>query len=217
MLKGIFIGVISCVLVSTLFINAGCKKQIQDKPISAEMLSWFNYKAYSYWIMKDSVTGDLDSIFCNGTQTIYYIVDKKYRYFSKTILFIEFKLDGTYYGGSFNLIMASKENNDVSLLAYGTAAAKSQVWYDPFLNIPYESSGSSTSYRAQNLTVNYFPSLIINNQAFDSVYDLQYTFPNSPAVEHWFINRKAGFLKIVQDNSLVKRTMLLQSWNISFQ
>jgi hypothetical protein len=61
------------------------------------------------------------------------------------------------------------------------------------------------------------PRLTINGHAFDSVYQFTYTFPGSNSVEYIYFNRGAGFLKIVQDNPLIRRTLELERWNVSYQ
>ena len=51
------------------FCGVSCNKASPYKPVDSEILRYFNYQVGSYWIYRDSLTGNIDSfvVFENGT------------------------------------------------------------------------------------------------------------------------------------------------------
>ncbi len=65
-MRRIFLGI-----VAGLVLFFGCKKRgvVKEEHISPELLAGFSYKVGSYWIYRDSVTGEIDSMYVTGNET----------------------------------------------------------------------------------------------------------------------------------------------------
>ena len=214
-MKNIFYSWLCVSLVLVCFCAIGCNKAIEDKNISDEMRSWIAYDYGTYWLFKDSASGILDSVV--PTHGIYQNAtteDKKYRYHHGGISLYEYSIDSGLMNGGFGINVDATQDENVSRLLYRNKIG--EVGYEPFLILPIIHGGTNHTYgyRDQNMSVVYLGSYTMSGHTFDSVYKFIYSFPNNSKTEYFLLNRKEGFIKLVQDNEIVKRTLVIQKWNV---
>jgi hypothetical protein len=61
------------IIVFVLFCCSCNKSKLNNTPVSADLKATFNYKVGTYWIYKDSLSGDIDSFFVTNNGASSYI------------------------------------------------------------------------------------------------------------------------------------------------
>lgn len=207
-----------CAVVLLLCSCTSCNKEKINKPIGAQMNSFFNYRSYSYWIMEDSSTGEIDSIQCSGVGLHTFPESNNYVFEHLHMDFQFFKPDGTKMDEGIQIIIESQADKDFSKLLHGKGLGNN--WYDPYIIVPMQYPAMSTTdavYRKSIVYIEFIKYINMGVNSFDSVYHLVYTFPNDARTEEFFLNRKTGFIKIRQNNDNLSRTLNLIRYNVTHQ
>jgi hypothetical protein len=168
------------VLLVLFFFTAvsACTKYGTDVPINAEMKAAYNFKVGTYWIYKDSTTGQMDS---------FYVVSNKASVYSTTphnaneskhyeIIGIEvsqrslpgYKADTTY---NWKIGMAE---NKFDLEYYGIYGAPSQYYKNPLLYYPLTGNKYFFDYDVNGST--YHDVILIKpaDSVINSIYSYSY-------------------------------------------
>ncbi|MBS1645002.1 MAG: hypothetical protein JST21_18770 [Bacteroidetes bacterium] len=175
------------------------KERRHDK-VPEEVIAFFDYQVGSYWVMKDSATGVLDSFYV----TTYY-VDKS-SYWENTSVYILRENANAYL--SVDLDPASVR------LGSGFTNSNIGVSYDLAINYPFW-LGKHDSYNAQ-YEMFFYPKLTINGSSEDSVY-VACGNSNSPGNSYSdtiSFNRSKGLLQMNFNNTLEKHNWILQRQKI---
>jgi hypothetical protein len=221
------------ILIPFLFFLA-CKKKNPGQPpvyVSYQLKSYFDYKVGSYWIYKDTVTGDEDSF------SVYSYTDDTTSINNVSTETVSINMrDYTIYKASITdsaeWDFTLQENN--SGLRYNSLPTSSSafhyVTYSPLTEgIPFNlltgnistPNCSATNYAIKFLTnYNTIDSTITNPSTYSNVYQINYQSASggcSPAaLNDWiYITKSFGIVKMNINNSYLKKVLELQSCHIN--
>jgi len=119
-----------------------CKKHsnatIVDRDSDSLIDKHFNYKAGSYWVYKDSLSGRID---CFYVKQNYYVAqgDGRYIYNYHFVSISEVNMDGTKTADSAEWILNYNQNQVILDYYYGRSGYgwKSDITYNPLFLYPY--------------------------------------------------------------------------------
>ena len=195
------------VLVILLF--AKCKKDPEYHPVGNEMVELLGFQTGSYWIMKDSSSGVLDSLVCTHESSIYH--GDKSRYEHRSYRIYENPQSSQVYDAFWRIDMRAENARDFSELYFSKSTAIEGVRYSPFISVPSQATSVMGDTEVRVAVIN---GLSVNGRNFNNVYHVHYSNKNILNNQHFYINHEVGLIKIVQDNEQSKRTLLLERWSI---
>jgi len=174
-------------------------KERQSDPVPEAVKAYFDYQVGSYWVMKDSATGVLDSFYVTS-----YQVDKASSYRERIGVYM------LWQNGKASL---SLDINPYSVYL-STEFKTSYIVYDIAINYPFW-LGKHDSYNAQ-YEMFFYPKLEINGIFEDSVYVACCNSKDPSTSYHDTIsfNRSKGLLKMHFNNEIDKHNWVLQRQKI---
>jgi len=214
-----FLGIL-IIIIAIAVLGCNKKDSQQHITIDADIVANFGYKVGSYWIYKDSLSGQIDS---------FYV----YRYGRAVLNNSGTLLDniGIYIGqqkisgpGATDTIdwAFGLWSNYISLswtlTRFGQIA--DQIGFTVFISYPF-SLGHPNGYyggiSGGNVT-EILPKYVLNGNSYDSVAVLNYNgnVNGYPINDTYYINTKIGVVKMSLNhvNGSVLRVWELQRWNI---
>jgi hypothetical protein len=204
---------VSTLLAAIALISCSSKEVLLD--VDTDIVRAFTYPDNSYWIFRDSTSGRLDSLALVNSYNnkIDYTSRKSSVQYNS---FFKEYLDGVVDTAWWQLYLANDgDNNRVEL----------QITLEPANSDSIPSTGYKLFLRPAAMVTNthtgqinqtrLIPSIVINNHQFDSVYHVRfYVADGSRADEHFYFNRKVGFIKYVQRSLRFNRTLELERWYV---
>jgi hypothetical protein len=185
-----------------LCIMWGCKKQPGTVAIDADLEKNFSYKPGTYWIYRDSLTGEVDSF---AVVDNHDALGNSNNFGNYTIQSAEI---GTYHNGIANdtfLIRWDLQTNYVNYTYYkGPSFSGGSLQYNPLFYYPFK-------------RYSILPTYSVGSNIFSNVAEIA-TYPNGyfkafPDV--FYICANAGIIKMnLSDSGFVNRVWELQYCNI---
>jgi len=202
--------IIGFILISLV---AGCKKKTPVIPIDADLVKYFSYNLGTWWVYRDSVTGERDSfviiqkIF--GTESgndedlneeieDYYVYNNGY-------------LDPNRSYGILNL-----QKNYISYIFIDSGSGALYMNYSMLFEYPFKSVGytsSLDSYNEQYSVINFLPTYNLGGNTYDSVFVINQTDQSNSYNDIFYISKNAGIIKIRYNHSNLI-VLELQSYHI---
>lgn len=165
-----------------------CQNEISD--LSAEVQDFYNVKEGSYWLMRDSVTNDLDSFafYSNGTgySTPDYFSKHCYRQFQYAVLNITCPAKN-----NLNLEIASTNGGIIGFTIQDNSTIYGRV-----------STTEIAGFDMNNISV--------NGQSYDSVTLCSYQDASEAYFINTYIDKAHTLLKLV----IRKDNLLLHTWEL---
>jgi hypothetical protein len=195
------------VLLLPVFTAMQCNKYRHEiSYIDPYVWSITNIMHGSYWIMKDSVTGNIDSILfvsnspkdAHGQVETYggALIEKN----NTDTLFY-----WTYIVAGGNGLIVCFSNNLNNL---GTE-------YRPIVSNPFSTTGAFPNLTNKGrYYCEIIPQAIINGHLCDSVYHYHCIMYDSTYNDHIYFNKQFGLIKIIQKNPIANRTLFLEQSHI---
>ncbi len=194
------------VLFAFLLLAVGCsKKKMTHYPVNAELKAAFNYKPGTYWIYRDSISGEVDSFFVTRYDSSFHQEpEKDYSYDVITIrvavLNIEPKVDTEQKYFEYAYV----QNAISAYYRY-----KDTIWkvveYVPLINYPYEKAltasvglGNVYSINETGSLTNTFPTYIVTGKTFNNVAEVNHISEiNYSSYNDWYyFSPDAGIIKM---------------------
>lgn len=201
-------------------ILASCQKEERYFDVDADIVSAFSFPANSYWILKDSATGELDSLARAQVTSHTDIIGMDARSTTRATSYYtdvyEYREQATDTAAIWQFQFYNDgEHNWVSLMmklrpAY---ASVDLTAYNPLFSRPAV-NGFTDQWSNQTNEVEVIPVITINGQQFDSVYHVRYYSTNGRKDEHFYFNLKVGVIKYEQHWLNLHRTLELERWYV---
>ncbi|MBA3829736.1 MAG: hypothetical protein H0X33_12420 [Taibaiella sp.] len=199
---------ITCIVA--LIALQACTK-VKHLGINSDLAAAFDFNKGSYWIYKDSLTGQIDSFY-----------EFRRDYFSLT--------HGDYLNDheTMYVLQSNAAHTDsiewhfyLAQDIYGIAWYNKFGEFSPLFQYPYKLGGGKASY-AINIVTNIYPSYTVNNQIFSNVVLVNDSINNTPYPidsywNDWFyITANVGIIKmrLFHPYYSINRVWELQSWHI---
>ena len=208
--------------VTLMLIANSCKKNIPVHSIDARLVAAFNFKPGTYWVYKDSLTGQEDSFAVtsieSGPDQINGYID-----YSTDIFITGFPISGTNNTDSIQWEYGL--NGDSFYFTYKNSNAKSiygaEIDYGSIFSYPFVIEKVNSTGAVLNNTIANSAKLVINSQSYSNAAIVNSTLNLYP-LENWSCNdwfyvvAKIGFIKIVlnEPNDSFYRIWELQRYNI---
>jgi hypothetical protein len=188
-----------CIALLLCIMTAGCKKQ-KHTPINADMKRYFSFKKGTYWIYKDSLSGEMDS-FIVLTNTYTTIATSNGEIEDEEIDDIS-----VYTNGVFNSISCSWVliNN---LVGYIISIDQTGLNYQLFI-YPFQQGYTSptTGYTITNVFATYY----LDGNTFNTVAQI---YQNGYS-DLFYISIDAGIIKMKFNHTPLQKTWELQRYKI---
>jgi len=200
----IYLTTVLCICIMGMY---SCKKNnpIPHKIIDAHLKGAFDFQPGTYWIFKDSLTGQVDSFYVrNNWNSIYTNASPSYTY------------DG--------ITVDIKEVNELPIgsdtARWGIGLAQNQLAFsdyykDDFFNydaIIYPFTSGIQPYDVYPESIILMSSFSINNSTiFNNVAEICYS---GGVNDFFYLNSDVGLIKIVLNQRDAIRVWELQRWNI---
>ena len=205
-----------------IFAFCGCKKSDPVVQIDSRLKAGFNFQPGTYWIYKDSISGQVDSFFVRynslttnpagiGTQYIITIYVSEYQInainLQDTTQWV-YKLADNEFDVQSNCAIAL--TNEGKSIQYGEVFSFPMV-----VGTIYDYSG------IENKLISILSSLVINTKSYANVSTI-HSFGTNFTIDNWSIDNlfyvcdSVGFLKIIQNQPLdsLHKVWELQRYNI---
>jgi len=207
-----------------------CKKpKVNNTPVNADLKAAFNYKIGTYWIYKDSISGDVDSFFVTGnTPSTNVNSGAGYSLDAIQIFISEYNINPVlansiynwqflYQSAMFDIVLMNSKNNH-------------KMFLSPLINYPFSDSFNACSSCDLNNTDSFSKVLSISSSysiggnIFSNVAVVNHIAAHTNASPNlysyysdlFFICPSAGIIKMRlnhPDDSLY-RVWEIQKWNI---
>jgi hypothetical protein len=216
---------LSLVIAIIFIVFYGCKKKVQTTPISSELLAAFNYQLGTYWIYRDSISGEIDSFFVTSNVPGAYVngggnytINQIYISISQ-ININSITFDTSKWAMEYQANMIDLKFYESNMLDY-------YINYFPLINYPFSYSlsacsgcfdGSSGIGSVYNIINNYS----VNNNSFYNVAEINNVGAISPAVHSshndlFYICPTVGIIKMTLNHpqDSLYRVWEIIKWNI---
>ncbi len=182
-----------------------CKKEPESTPINAEIKSRFSFKKGTYWVYRDAVSGEIDSI---------VIVEDSY---SK-------KQQNT---GVFD-----EESHRVNIFENGVASSYNSAWALSTISVsiyyefassfrfnfgyPFYPAGTTYFNSHDSLTVGATAPLAVNGVVFNNVCAMNYKIaePSNYSNDSFFVSADVGIVKMSLSHVSFSKKLELLRYNL---
>jgi hypothetical protein len=167
-------------LLLTFFVLLGCNKSKLEKvPVNEDLKAAFNYKPGTYWIYKDSISGQIDSFRVISNYDAYNDITTSVKQSIENILITITQYKSTPSTIDTQIWKFSYESNCFNITYNEPKLYTGEIEYIPLLNYPFQNS------------------IIINehiSQAFQDTSSISFlnaysiggqTFANNAVINHW--------------------------------
>jgi len=201
----------------------GCNKKDSQQHITidADIVANFGYKVGSYWIYKDSLSGQVDSFYVYQNNGIGSIEDNGTLVDGIGIYLNQEKISGPGVADTIKWVFDLESNFialGLTLTRFGQIV--DQISFPVFISYPFSlghPSGNRKGISGGNVT-EILPTYLLNGNSYDSVAVLTYNgnVNGYPINDTYYINTKIGVVKMSLNhvNGSVLRVWELQRWNI---
>ena len=186
--------------LSTILVLVGCSRFTRYTYVDAALKKDFDYKMGSYWVMRDSVSGRIDSFYVashNVTHAVDHTYWDYYDWEQITISILQNSLTPGYERDSSSYMfymwksgLAISYSHPAALSANGLYSLNGQkIEYTPTFYYPYltiQSTSYSTSIGSRSDTIGemsysmtpspVIPSYTLNGQTFSDVMGVNYVY-----------------------------------------
>jgi len=202
---------ICCVVmfVSGAFLHS-CKKNggLPDYPVNADLKAAFSFKPGSYWIYKDSISGEIDSFFVRQLVSTYNAITPNIPYTVDQVLTCITEWNTNNHADS-NVWQISLIINNLYISYDASAAYLYLLSYGPGISYPF-----TNVYASDTVLVLNTYSLLGNN--FENVVEVHYVESSPLYSDYFYLCPDIGMVKIVFNHSYdtTNRVWELQRYDI---
>ncbi|MBA3829380.1 MAG: hypothetical protein H0X33_10625 [Taibaiella sp.] len=201
--------VVTCIVV--LIALQACTK-VKHQGINSDLAAAFDFNKGSYWIYRDSLTGQIDSFYEFQRDFVTQLsANKQYSTDQITMHVLQSNATHTDYI-EWHFLLGEDEYGITWFNKYGE--------FTPLFKYPYQLGGRVYSM-SQNIVTNVYPSYTVNSQIFNNVVlvndSLNGPPPQTSYWNDWFyIAANVGIIKmkLYHPYDSINRVWELQSWHI---
>jgi hypothetical protein len=200
----IWLTLLSCIIAS-------CTKKTKSTAIDADVKKYFSFKKGTYWIYKDSVSGQMDSFAVENNNTVSYPGNSYNSAFDD-----ETDYYWVYANGVINDTISgywSLAQNGVSLYY----AENSDYFSGPLFVYPF-TAGYTFEYRY--IISNVYPTFHLNGNTYNTVAEIGQTGPFADSTgthtynDLFYVSTDAGIIKMKFNHGTMQRNWELVRYHI---
>jgi len=200
----IYLATVLCICITGMY---SCKKNssIPHKIIDADLKGAFDFQPGTYWIFKDSLTGQVDSFYVrNNWSSVYTNASPSFTY---DAIIVDIKEVNEYpFGLDTSMWEITMDQSEVGF----------SDWYGSYyLNLDpttYPFTSGIQPYAVYPHTVNLFNSFSSNGSTFNNIAEIHFT---STIDDYLYIDNNVCFIKMILNQpGISERIWEIQRWNI---
>jgi len=199
-----YLAVALCICITGMY---SCKKNnpVPHRIIDADLKGAFDFQPGTYWILRDSLTGQVDSFYVRGTSSNNLTSGNPSYTFDEITVDIK-EVNETPAGSDTARWGIGLEQNEVGF----------SDWYDNqyfnFDAIVYPFTSGIQPSAVYNQSISIPNTVTIGINSFNNVAAINFT--SSWLNDYFYLNADVGFVKIILNQSGATRVWQLQRWNI---
>lgn len=215
-----FLGIL-IIVIAIAVLSCNKKDSQQHITIDSDIIANFDYKVGSYWIYKDSISGQVDSFYVYQNNGIGSIDDNGTLVDGIGIYLNQEKISGPGVADTIKWVFDLESNFialGLTLTRFGQIV--DQISFPVFISYPFSlghPSGNHKGISGGNVT-EILSKYLLNGNSYDSVAVLIYNgnVNGYPINDTYFINDKIGIVKMSLNhiNGSVMRVWELQYSNV---
>jgi hypothetical protein len=199
-----------------------CRKG--DKPdeviyLNKEMKARFNFRAGSYWIYRDSLTGSEDSFIVTENREILSSSANTNVKYELMNVFVSQRYNGMKQLDSVRWSYRLKDKNRVTCeLGFG-AGIDYRFKILPYVSYPFQEGVINNAEDDSGVIVQVFASYLLNGKSYSEVAEIYQASKLFPTIRcTYYLNDSVGFVKIkvniAERTSNIRKVWELTRWNI---
>lgn len=197
MLKSLL--VIATLFCCLFFVSRCTKVKVQNTPIDSDMESHFNYKVGSYWIYKDSISGQVDSFVVYGNNQIKQKKDDQHTYDEIDVYINEFNVGANNPTHSWCWALLDNHIEFTENITINMSTYHIGVDYECFLKWPIYVGDQQGRDRDVFSVVENYPQLTVLGSQYTNIWQLFHSTVGNELDDWFWISTDKGIIKMVLD------------------